>query len=102
VCLKINNKVHFVNIHRLVCEAFNGAPTAEYNICDHIDRCIINNYYKNLRWTNNSGNMANTGARKKRTVTVAKTPVIFYSLDDKELYKFENILEAHQQLGISI
>ena len=34
VCLKINNIVHFVYIHRLVCEAFNGPPTKEQNVCD--------------------------------------------------------------------
>ena len=60
VCLKIHNKVHCVYLHRLVCEAFNGSPTAENNICDHKDRCIVNNYYKNLHFTDHRGNRLNS------------------------------------------
>ena len=43
-------------VHRLVCEAFNGPPTAEANIAAHWDGDKRNNNADNLRWTNPRGN----------------------------------------------
>lgn len=102
VCLRINNKVHFVYIHRLVCEAFWGAPTQDHKICDHRDRCVVNNYYKNLHWTDNSGNVLNTTTRKKKRLTTTTTPIIFYNLEGQEQQRFSSILEAHEKMGISV
>lgn len=82
VCLKIKNITHFVYIHRLVCEAFNGPPTKENNVCDHIDHCIVNNYYRNLRWTDHSGNGLNHKAEtKKPKISLTKTPIVFLNLN---------------------
>lgn len=49
----------FVGIHRLVAMAW--VPNDDYvnkNIVDHNDRDKKNSYYKNLSWTNNSGNVS--------------------------------------------
>lgn len=102
VCIKINSKVHFIYIHRLVCEAFNGSPTEEFHICDHIDRCIVNNYYKNLRWTDHRGNGLNRKTGVKRKMTLDSTPIIFFSLDDDPIQRFDSIKQASQELGLSL
>lgn len=103
VCLKIHNVVHFVYIHRLVCEAFNGAPTKENNVCDHIDHCIVNNYYKNLHWTDHRGNRLNrrTPAVKK-IMTTKTTPIIFLNLKGEFIQRFDNIIQASEALNISV
>ena len=102
VCLKIDGKVHCVYLHRLVCEAFNGAPTLENNVCDHIDRCIINNYYKNLHWTDHSGNRLNSSGKKRKfKFSFKKTPIVFLDLNGKFIQRFDNILQAHNILNIS-
>jgi hypothetical protein len=41
-------------VHRLVCEAWNGAPTAEH--CAHFDGDKLNNRPENLRWASRSEN----------------------------------------------
>lgn len=49
----------FIGVHRLVAMAW--VPNDDYvnkNIVDHDDRNKKNNYYKNLSWTNNSGNVS--------------------------------------------
>lgn len=102
VSLKIKGKVHCVYIHRLVCEAFNGAPTAEKNICDHIDHCIVNNYYKNLRWTDHSGNGLNHKQLNKHRISLTKTPIVFLDLYGRLVQRFDSIKEAHMVLGVSI
>lgn len=96
------NKIHYVYIHRLVCEAFNGPPFEEFNVCDHIDRCIINNYYKNLRWTDYRGNKENSKQPKKEKITVDKTPIVFLDLEGNFKQRFNSIQEAHDILGLSI
>ena len=96
------NKIHYVYIHRLVCEAFNGPPLEEFNVCDHIDRCIINNYYKNLRWTDYRGNKENSKQPKKEKITVDKTPIVFLDLEGNFKQRFNSIQEAHDILGLSI
>lgn len=104
VSLKIDNKVHCVYIHRLVCEAFNGAPTKQYNVCDHIDHCIVNNYYRNLRWTDHAGNYLNrkpTTEPQKR-ISLTNTPIVFLNLKGEFVQRFDSILQAHILLGISI
>ena len=103
LCLKINNKVHYVYIHRLVCAAFNGPPTKEHNICDHKDRCKVNNYYKNLRWTDHSGNRLNCKpSTHKKNISVNNTPIVFLDLTGKLQQRFDSILQAHDILGLSI
>ena len=44
-------------VHRLVCWAFHGAPTAEANVVNHKDLDKGNNTPGNLEWVSNQGNM---------------------------------------------
>ena len=53
------NIARFTGLHRLIAIAW--VPNDDYvnkNIVDHNDRNKKNNYYKNLSWTNNSGNIS--------------------------------------------
>lgn len=97
-------RTHSVYIHRLVCEAFNGPPTAENNICDHIDRCIVNNYYLNLRWTDHRGNKMNskTSSARRPHIKIKTTPIVLLDINGNFIERFNSILEAHEKTGISI
>jgi len=44
-----------LRVHRLVAEYFCENPNS-YNVVNHLDSDIFNNYYKNLEWTTSSGN----------------------------------------------
>lgn len=44
-------------IARLVCEAFNGPPTSENNICMHLDEDYTNNRPENLSWGTQKDNL---------------------------------------------
>ena len=43
--------------HRLICEAFNGAPTDEKNVCMHLDEDARNNRPENLAWGTQKENL---------------------------------------------
>lgn len=59
------------NIHRLVALAFVENPNPEkYNIVNHIDENIHNNYYKNLEWCDNQYNLHYGSANKKRVESI--------------------------------
>ena len=82
VLYKTINKQSFKKdqrLSRLICEAFWGEPTDDKNITDHIDRCRINNYYKNLRWVNHSESQYNRSHRKHNSNfswADKKTPIL--------------------------
>lgn len=95
------SKRKWVKIHRLVCEAFHGKPTEERPLTDHIDRCRINNYYKNLRWANGSENRKNAKKREIHSVQGKLSQIQLYSRNDKPLFVFENAQEASEMLGVS-
>ena len=101
VCIHKGKKIKYVYIHRLVCEAFNGPPTPDHNICDHRDRCVVNNYYNNLRWTDYSGNLYNRRPTRKIKLSIQTTPIVFLDHNGKSLQRFSSIHEAHQVLGLS-
>lgn len=44
-------------IARLVCEAFNGPPMSENNVCMHLDENSRNNKPENLQWGTQRDNM---------------------------------------------
>jgi len=44
-------------IHRLVCEAFHGAPPADKPIVIHVDEDATNNAPENLRWGTQKENL---------------------------------------------
>lgn len=43
-------------VHRLVCEAFHGAPPFTTATVDHLDGCRANNRCENLEWVSRSEN----------------------------------------------
>lgn len=47
-------------VHRLVCEAFNGASTGESKLVAHADGSKDNNTPENLRWATYSENLADS------------------------------------------
>ena len=102
---KIENKISkrkYVKIHRIVCQVFNGDPDEEKNMTDHIDRCRINNYYKNLRWVDKKENAKNTD-RSNTPRYGGKTglPIWLYNKEGKRSLRFENVKEASEFFGIS-
>ena len=44
-------------VHRLVCEAFNGAAPEDANVCMHIDENSANNRPSNLLWGTQKENL---------------------------------------------
>ena len=96
------SKRKWVKVHRLVCEAFHGKPEGDRNITDHIDRCRVNNYYKNLRWVDKGENAKNTDRSKKpRYGGKTGLPIIVYNKKDKPIMRFENVKEAVEFFGVS-
>lgn len=74
-------------IARLVCLAFYGKPEGEKQFADHIDRCRINNYYKNLRWASGSESMKNRNPSKSRNFNYGdkKTPILLLDKETGEI-----------------
>lgn len=92
----------WVKIHRLVCEAFYGKPVGDKTITDHIDRCRVNNYYKNLRWVDRNESAKNTDRSKKpRYGGKTGLPIILYDRKDNPYMRFENVKEAVEFFGVS-
>lgn len=58
VRLSRDGKQRHHKVHRLICEAFNGTPTAEH--CAHADGDKLNNRPENLRWSTRSENIADS------------------------------------------
>lgn len=56
----IYNTPLYASIHRLVCMAFNGMPTNESNIVDHLNCNRSCNYEENLEWVNSGENNSRT------------------------------------------
>ena len=55
-------------IHRLVATHYcNNNNPEKFNIVDHIDQDINNNYFKNLRWVDKSINGSNRPKQKNNT-----------------------------------
>lgn len=44
-------------VARLVCEAFNGPPSGEKNVCIHLDEDSKNNTPENLAWSTQEHNL---------------------------------------------
>lgn len=92
----------WVKVHRLVCEAFHGKPEGDRNITDHIDRCRVNNYYKNLRWVDRGESAKNTDRSKKpRYGGKTGLPIWLYTKKGERSLRFENVKEASEFFGIS-
>ena len=69
-----------VLVHQLVANAFIPNPH-NYKELDHIDRNILNNNFKNLRWASHGENQRNKNAYGKLKVKyITKTPAKTYRL----------------------
>lgn len=58
VVLSQNKKRKTTNIHRLVCEAFNGPPPSPKHEVAHGDGIRTNNFFLNLRWATREENQS--------------------------------------------
>lgn len=56
VSLCNKGEVKQFSVHRLVAKHFVG-KTDEFNVVNHLDADRNNNYYENLEWTTNDGNI---------------------------------------------
>ena len=92
---------HHKSIHRLVCEVFNGPPTDDANICDHIDFCKCNNYYKNLRFISPSDSQYHRRPPRKMRVSMLSTPILLLDEDGNIIQRYESIREAHNETGLN-
>lgn len=91
-------------IGRLVCLAFYGEPEGEKQYTDHIDRCRVNDYYKNLRWASGSENMKNRNFSKSRNFNYGdkKTPILLLDKETGEiLERFTCARQAERKCGIN-
>ena len=50
VYLKVDGKLKTIGVHRLVCDAFHGAPPSPEHIPDHINANRSDNRPSNLEW----------------------------------------------------
>lgn len=53
----MNRKFGNMKIHRLVCEAFHGAPPFEKAVVIHLDENALNNKPENLKWGTQKENL---------------------------------------------
>ena len=73
-------KMKVVLVHQLVANAFIPNPH-NYKELDHIDRNILNNNFKNLRWASHGENQRNKNSYGKLKVKyITKTPANTYRL----------------------
>lgn len=94
VVLCVDKVKKYASVHRLVAQHFCDNPN-EYNVVNHLDSNIYNNYYKNLEWTTNSGNSIHGYAYGNRKGMKGENhPLSKYKKDDilkiRELYASGN------------
>lgn len=74
VSLTKDGKSTRYNIHRLVAIAFVENPNPDrFNVVNHIDEQIHNNYYKNLEWCDTLYNLNYGHAKEKRHNALKET-----------------------------
>ncbi|USE79488.1 HNH endonuclease [Cupriavidus gilardii] len=56
VTLSINGSEHVRSVHRLICQAFHGAPPMDAPWVNHIDGDPSHNWPENLEWVSPSAN----------------------------------------------
>lgn len=90
-------------VHRLVCEAFHGAPPGETTDVDHIDMDPSNNSAENLRWVTKSQNISASWERNNsRGTSASKTrrPVDAQRLGSSTWIRYESACEAARCLSL--
>lgn len=96
VCLYKLGKAYYKRLSRVVCEAFYEEKDISNLVCDHIDKCRINNYYKNLRWTTPAENNRNRNSFKVQNWNTKHAPVsvLLLDKDNNIVQEFSCALEA--------
>lgn len=88
-----------VSLHKLVALTWVKNPDPEkYNVVNHIDGNPLNNYYKNLEWTDTSGNnyhAVNTGLRDD------PIPCRVRDFITGMVFKFPSTAQAAEFMGLS-
>lgn len=96
---------HYLKVHQLVAELFCEYPEnpQEIIVIDHIDTCVRNNYYKNLRYISKSENGKNRRKHNRNNpIDRSKVPVVLLDRHTNELVnEFSCVNEASKQLGLS-
>lgn len=88
--ITINKKTY--QVHRLVCELFNGKPDSNDMQVNHKDKNRSNNNFNNLEWTTRNENM----------IHAKKNMILQYNLNEELLNTFDNIKHASKETGMSI
>lgn len=92
---------HHKRVSRVVCRTFYGEPEDPTMVCDHIDRCRINNYYKNLHWATLEENRNNRTDPYKKLTLKPNTPVVLMDKEGKFVARYKNANEASKETGLS-
>jgi hypothetical protein len=98
VTLTVNNKRKYINVHRLVAQAFIPNPNNLPQV-NHKDENKQNNYVENLEWCSAKYN-CNYGSRNKRIYNVTSFKKIGVNVYDKNyilIKTFGSISEAMKE-----
>lgn len=96
MCMTDLNGVNQIqSIHVLVAIAFIPNPEGKPTV-DHIDRIRDNNYVGNLRWATRAEQAMNRNGYQRQGRAVYQ-----YSIDDKLINRWDSILDAAQNLGLT-
>lgn len=94
VHLSIDGKAKWLQVHRLVAEAFVDNPHG-YSIVNHLDNDPSNNHASNLEWTTQSGNIQHA---VKQGRWHSKEVIRIDADGNQKSYK--SILDAAKDVGI--
>lgn len=93
------SKTETLPVHRAVALAWVDNPEPEkFNVVNHKDGKVLNNWYENLEWTDHSGNnyhAVNTGLRRDNI----RCKVRDYFT--KQIHEFSSMAQAAEFMGLS-
>ena len=89
----------FVNIHRIVAEAFVPNPLEKEEV-NHKDENPSNNHASNLEWVTHKENL-NYGMRNERVAKANSKPVAQYTKDGAFIKVWASAAEVKRQLGFN-
>lgn len=98
--LTVKNKVSYLQVHRLVAEAFIDNPN-NHPVVNHKDGNKLNNHVSNLEWTTSSLNQKHaydTGLKKKKISLKQKLEIIELRKQGLTYYKIADKFNVSYQL----